>query len=67
MYWIKERYNPQFDRPYYVALGSISAHSANERIKPLYGSNYLLKFSTKQEYEAKLAELKDQGFNVTGG
>jgi hypothetical protein len=57
-YWIKERHNPQFDKPYFTAYGKITAKEAR-RIEngTLYGTNYMHKFKTEEEYLAKLNEL----------
>jgi hypothetical protein len=61
-WWIKERHNPQFKDPYYVACGQITAKEAKAHENLfLYGTNYMHKFSTKEEYEARIKEL---GLNV---
>ena len=64
MYWIKERHNPQFDKPYYVACGQISAKKARSMEKPLYGDNYMHKYATKAKYNQAIIDLKDKGFRV---
>ena len=63
-YWIKERSNPQFKEPYYVGYGQLSQKEAKEHEGTLYGYNIMLRFMTKNEYEAKLAELKALGKDV---
>ncbi len=55
-WWIKERHNPQLG-VYYVGCGNISAAEAKAMESPLYGDNYMHKFSTKDEYEKRLKEL----------
>jgi hypothetical protein len=63
-YWIKERHNPQLG-VYYVASGQMSKAAA-KRIEDgsLYGSDYMIDFDTKEEYEAKLHELRESGEKV---
>lgn len=57
-YWcIKERHNPQFYKPYYVALGNIPMSEIRRWERPLYGHNVILKFESEAEYEKKKAEL----------
>lgn len=56
-YWIKERHNPQFDKPYFVAYGNITTRRAAQMENANYGTNYMLRFDTKEAYEAKLKEL----------
>jgi len=57
-YYIKKRHNPQFDKPYYTGCGQLSAKDAKRMENPSYGTNYMIGFKTKKEYENKLAELK---------
>ena len=64
-YWIKERHNPQFDKPYYVACGRITTRQAKKMENgTLYGANYMHRFNTWKEYKAKLRELgvKEEGY-----
>lgn len=63
-YYIGERHNPQFDKPYYVAYGQLSKKEAKEKEKSIYGSMWLTGYSTQQEYESKINELKQNGFSV---
>lgn len=56
-FYIKERFNPQFDKPYYIALGNITRAQAQNHFTSLYGYNDILKFSTYEEYAEKCAEL----------
>lgn len=65
-FYIKERYNPQFDKPYYVAKGQMTKKDVKEMLKPGYGTNYALSFDTDVEYKAKIAELTQLGYRVHG-
>ena len=57
-YWyIKERHNPQFEKPYYTALGNISQTEARKHENPLYGYNVLIRFETEKDYMEKCKEL----------
>lgn len=63
-YWIKERHNPQFDKPYYQTYGQLTKKEALQKEKTLYGINFMLEFKTEQEYLAKIAELKSKGYRI---
>jgi hypothetical protein len=63
-YWIKERHNPQFPRPYYVPCGRITNKEASRKGAAVYGYNRMLEFATEEEYKAKLNELIDAGEEV---
>jgi hypothetical protein len=57
-YWcIKERHNPQFEQPYYVALGNISMKEIRAYESPAYGFNNVLKFESEAEYKKQMAKL----------
>jgi len=64
-YWyIKERHNPQFKKPYYIALGNIRAIDAKKHEDTLYGFNIIHRYNSENEYRnalkdfnAKLGEL----------
>lgn len=62
-YWIKERDNPQLG-VYYVACGQMAVRTADRATRPLYGSNRMLRFDTKTEYETKLQQLREAGERV---
>ena len=62
-FWIKERDNLQLGT-YFVAYGQISVKEAREKERSLYGFNYMHKFATNKEYEARIAELRAQGCEV---
>ncbi len=64
LFWIKERHNPQLNKPYYTACGQITKKRAKEIEDSIYGDNYMLSFNTQAEYESKLETLKNEGFTV---
>lgn len=53
-WYIKERHNPQFDKPYYRALGNISKLEASRHENTLYGYNILLKYDNEKDYNDAL-------------
>jgi len=63
-YWIKERNNPQFDKPYFVAYGQMKAREARKLENAIYGSNIMRKFRTKKAYDQTLEKLKEDGYSV---
>lgn len=63
-YYLKERHNPQFDKPFYVKYGPISAAHAKRLEQSIYGTNHMLHFKDKIAYETKIEELKAAGFHV---
>lgn len=63
-FYIKERHNPQFTKPYYVTMGQLSKAAANKRKKSIYGENVMLSYETKEEYEAAINELREKEFSV---
>ena len=58
-YWLKERHNPQFKKPYWKACGQITAKAAKAKEASIYGDTYMHEFVTKEEYEKKISELKN--------
>lgn len=64
-WYIGERHNPQFDKPYYRAYGQLSKVDAKNKGKSIYGSMYILEFSSQEEYENKINELRQRGFRVS--
>lgn len=62
-YYIKERDNPQLGT-YFVACGQMFKAQARRYENPLYGSNVMHGFDTKEAYEKRLAELREQGESV---
>ena len=66
-YYIKERNNPQFKKPYYVAKGQMTkAEAMKVEDGTGYGTNFMLPYKTEAEYNQAIADLRAQGFNVTG-
>jgi hypothetical protein len=63
-YWIKERHNPQFDKPYYMAKGQLTKAAAKRMEDSLYGFNVMLEYPTKKAYEEALIDLRSKGFAV---
>jgi len=63
-FYIKERYNPQFDKPYYVALGKLTKKEAKKKESSIYGNNYILSYDTEENYNKALNDFKEKGFNV---
>ena len=62
--WIKRRVNPQLGT-YYVPMGRISVKKALEyEEKTSYGYNYMERYSTEQEYEKRILELRINGERV---
>ncbi len=64
LFYIKERYNPQFDKPYYVRYGQLSKTETKEKEASLYGDNYMTSYNTEKEYNDAIEKLKTNGFNV---
>lgn len=63
-FYIKERHNPQFDKPYYVPCGQLTKKEAREAEDSLYGYNIMIPFPSKDEYEKAIEKYKSDGFNV---
>ncbi len=63
-YWIKERNNPQFKKPYYIGCGQLSEKEAQEKKESLYGYNVMHEYSTLEEYNDAIAKLELNGYHV---
>jgi hypothetical protein len=63
-YYLKERHNPQFDAPYYIAEGQLTKTDAKKRCNTTYGTNYMLSYETEKEYTDAIKKLKSEGFTV---
>jgi len=63
-FYIKERYNPQLGRYYYVLKGQITKKEAKKLEKTLYGHNCILEFNTEDEYNKAVEEISSLGFHV---
>lgn len=63
-FYIKERENPQFKKPYYQALGQITKKEAKKHENTVYGWNNVRSYETEDEYNKALDKLKADGFRV---
>jgi hypothetical protein len=63
-FYIKERNNPQFKKPYYVAEGQLTKKDAKKKENSLYGDNYMTGYATEQEYKDAIEKLKADGYSV---
>jgi hypothetical protein len=63
-FYIKERHNPQFKKPYYVALGMLTKKEAKNKENSLYGENYILSYNTEEEYNNAINNFKDCGYSI---
>jgi hypothetical protein len=64
LFYIVERHNPQFKKPYYIKCGQLSKKEAKAKGSSIYGTNYLLTYQTEQEYNDAIELFKAKGFNV---
>jgi hypothetical protein len=60
-YWIKERFNPQFDKPYYSKGGQLTKAAAKKKENTIYGDN---EYKTLEAYEAAIFQFIADGFRV---
>ncbi len=63
-FYLKERNNPQFDKPYYTVCGQLTKKDAAVKAESIYGWNTMLHFDTEVEYLAEIERLKLAGFSV---
>lgn len=63
-FWLKERFNPQFDKPYYIRCGQLTKVEAKKKENSLYGYNNMISFNNQEEYENRIKTLIEQGFSV---
>lgn len=64
-YWIIQRNNPQLKKPYYLALGKISAKEARKKETSIYGYNIALDYKSKKAYEEAIANFLNKGCSVS--
>lgn len=64
LYYIKKRYNPQFDRPYYSACGQLGKREAKRKEGSLYGFNEMLEFTSAEDYQKAIEQFKADGYTV---
>lgn len=65
-YYIKERHNPQFKKPYFVACGQLSKAAAKRKDASLHGYNVMREYKTESEYNQAIENLKSKGYEVIG-
>lgn len=63
-FYIGTRHNPQFKKPYYVTFGQLTKTAAKKAEKCLYGSMELTPYETEKEYNDKISQIKESGFNI---
>jgi len=63
-FYLKERHNPQFKNPYYVACGQLTKKDAKAKEKSLYGDNFMIAYETEKEYNEAIEKLKANGQRV---
>lgn len=63
-FYLKERHNPQFDKPYYVKLGQITKAEAMRHENSIYGYNKILIFENENSYNKAIADLIADGYNI---
>lgn len=63
-FYILERHNPQFDKPYYCAEGQLTKKDAKIRESTVYGTNHMLPYETEDEYKTALTKFEADGFHV---
>lgn len=64
-YYIKKRDNPQLKQNYYVVLGQLTKKEADLKISnSIYGSNYLLEYNNKIDYNEAIKNFKLEGYLV---
>lgn len=63
-YWIKKRFNPQFDKPYYSKCGQLSKREAKKKESSLYGFNVMIEYPTVEEYNKAIEQFKADGHSV---
>lgn len=64
-FYIGERRNPQFDKPYYMAYGQLSKTAASQKSKTIYGSIFITEYQTEAEYKSKIESLQQNGYRVS--
>ncbi len=56
-FYIKERHNPQFKKPYYTAEGQLTKKEASRAEETIYGANVMLSYETEKEYKEAIKKL----------
>ena len=66
-FYIKERFNPQFDKPYYVLLGQRTKKDISKMGESIHGQNNILTYDTEVEYDEAIKKLKADGLHIHNG
>ena len=64
LYYIGERNNPQFKKPYYIAYGQLTKKDVKRKEKCMYGDLCITGFVNKEDYDNTLLSLKQKGFSI---
>ena len=64
LFYIGERHNPQFKKPYYKLYSQPSKKDAKSKENCAYGSMYLTSYNTVEEYNATIVNLRDSGYSI---
>lgn len=64
-WYILRRDNPQLPKPYFKVYGQLSKKEANKHLHTPYGSVSMMAFDSKEEMDAKMEELKNDGYSVS--
>lgn len=64
LFYIGQRINPQFSKPYYNSYGQLTKTEAKKKEDCLYGSIILTSFDNVVDYENDIIRIKSEGFKV---
>ena len=64
LYYIGERHNPQFPKPYYKMYGQLYKKEVKAKENCLYGSMRLTGYATEEEYLDAIKQLREAGYSV---
>lgn len=64
LFYIRERFNPQFQKPYYSPMGQLTKKDAKKWEKPIYGFNNMLSYENEADYKKAIEKYKKGGFSV---
>lgn len=64
LWYIQKRINPQFEKPYYTAMGQLNKRAVARYEEAIYGTNIMLPFQSEEEYNNYLEGLRSQGYHV---
>jgi hypothetical protein len=63
-FYIKERHNPQFEKPYYTTYGQLTNKAAKDKARTSYGTNYMIAYDTIEDYNAAIIDFKNRGYSI---